>query len=47
MDIVSECKLPVFFETDTELQDQILEICKYAGDKYPREEVGRVCDKLL
>lgn len=39
MDIVSECKLPVFFETDTELQDQILEICKYAGDKYPRQEV--------
>lgn len=39
MDIVSECKLPVYFETNTELQDQILEICKYSGDEYPRGEV--------
>lgn len=39
MDIVSDCNIPVYFETDTELQNRVLEICRYSGEDYPIREV--------
>lgn len=37
--IVAHCNMPVYFETDTELQDLILDICQNSEEKYPKHEV--------
>lgn len=37
--IVAQCNIPVYFETDTELQDLILDICQNSEEKYPKQEV--------
>ena len=37
--IVAQCNMPVYFETDTELQDLILDICQNSEEKYPKQEV--------
>lgn len=39
IDIVAHCNMPVYFETDTELQDLILDICQNSEEKYPKHEV--------
>ena len=33
--VVSHCNMPIYFETDTELQELILDICRNSEEKIP------------
>ncbi len=37
--VVSHCNMPIYFETDTELQELILDICRNSEEKYPQHEI--------